>query len=288
MAQKDVTGPQQSEQDRSAGATAPAAGQPCVNRPQVEGLAANIDLSSSLGLLEFGEAHRRSVAHAVDAALSALAGSGASQAATDAAAILQGPASHPAQEVDCRRWLLTALGRKRAVRKGPADAAPTLTPDRIEQVSVALRIRQAALLKESYILERLAAGLQEDAAELSLLSRAAHVRAASSPEHAQQLLARARQLELSRLAAEQALAAVTLVRHADQTSAAALASIASHVVPAWRDALSRMGKEDGRQAEIRMDARQVAAMRELANAEQGSAEAVESAQGMLSQARTTT
>jgi|GEM_PF-1967226 uncharacterized protein YaaN involved in tellurite resistance len=287
MARKDVTGPQQIEHSHNAGSTAPATSQPCRDEARVKQLAASINLSSSLGLLEFGEARRRNVARAVDAALSALMGSDASQAAQNAAAILQGPTPPPTQETG-RRRLLFAFGRKGTTRKGQEDPAPLLTPERIEQISVALRIRQAALLKESCILEKLATSLQEDASQLSLLSQAACMRAATSPEYAQQLQARAQQLDLSRIAAEQALAAVTLVWHTDQASASALAAVNNHIVPAWRDAASHMTKDGGRTAQIRMDAQQVAAIQVLASAERGSADAVESARGMLLQAETTT
>lgn len=199
---------------------------------RVRELAASIDLSSSLGVTEFAQARRRDVARTVDSALEVLSQSGASSAANAAEALLKDLA--PAEEPP-RRGLLDRLRRSAPSRQ---------TPDAqwLSRAETALKLRQVALIKERCVLDKLIQEAGSEVHDLDLAAQAARLRADTEPEHAERLLQKADQLGLSRLAAAQALSALTLVRQAGAASEQAIAGVVAHTLPVWRKILERGDK----------------------------------------------
>lgn len=245
-------------------------------------LAAGIDLSRTLSLVEFGEGRRRRFSRTLDEAVAALQQSAARQAADSASRLaadfIQQPAPQPK-----RRGLFPRPGKRKQTPK-----TPPLTPQGVQRLATALKVRQAALLKESLVLERLSQQLAGIAHELGLYAEAARLRAQSAPDHASDLQARAMQLDLTKLAAEQTLAAITMVRHADDVSTEALRGVVTWVVPAWERLASAVPNNRSTVGGIEEPASgnnsqhdPVALLQSFRDAEQSSADAVEQATRQL-------
>lgn len=200
---------------------------------RVRELAAGIDLESSLGITEFGQGARCQVARTVDAALQVLSACDA-HAAADAAARLLDDLSPAPRQARGGLWGLLAGRQASAGRQAQA-----LTTGWVTRAETALKLRQVALIKERCVLERLVADAQREERELGLASRAARMRAETEPGHARRLTDKADQLELSRMAAAQVAAALTLLCEADETAEQALASVVEHALPAWHDIAER-------------------------------------------------
>lgn len=198
---------------------------------RVRELAAGIDLESSLGITEFGQGARRQVARTVDAALQVLSACDA-HAAADAAARLLDDLSPAPRQARGGLWGLFA-------RRGTPSQGQALTTGWVTRAETALKLRQVAIIKERCVLERLVADAQREERELGLASRAARMRAETEPGHARRLTDKADQLELSRMAAAQVAAALTLLCEADETAEQALASVVEHALPAWHDIAER-------------------------------------------------
>lgn len=131
-------------------------------------------------------------------------------------------------------------GTRRAGDDGGAGAAggagtpATLTPELVDRAEVALKLRQASLIKEASVLDALLGDLAGQSRDLANLSAAARLRANTTPGRSRELTSRAEQLAASRLLAEQATAALTLVRHADASMVDALGEVVEGALPIWR------------------------------------------------------
>lgn len=126
----------------------------------------------------------------------------------------------------------TAAGGTAA--SGGAGMPATLTPELVDRAEVALKLRQASLLKEASVLDALLGDLAGQSRDLANLSAAARLRANTTPGRSRELSSRAEQLAASRLLAEQATAALTLVRHADASMVDALGEVVEGALPIWR------------------------------------------------------
>lgn len=126
----------------------------------------------------------------------------------------------------------TAAGGTAA--SGGAGMPATLTPELVDRAEVALKLRQASLLKEASVLDALLGDLAGQSRDLANLFAAARLRANTTPGRSRELSSRAEQLAASRLLAEQATAALTLVRHADASMVDALGEVVEGALPIWR------------------------------------------------------
>lgn len=127
-----------------------------------------------------------------------------------------------------------AVGAGVAGWAGGTGTPATLTPELVDRAEVALKLRQASLLKEASVLDALLGDLAEQSRDLANLSAAARLRASTTPGRSRELSSRAEQLAASRLLAEQATAALTLVRHADASMVDALGEVVEGALPIWR------------------------------------------------------
>ena len=281
-------------------------------------LAKAIDLSATFGISEFGEGRRRDVARTLDTALQVLRASGARHAAddmSDAVATLSratwrrhapgdpddGGGGAKPRERGGKRGLGGLIGRLTR-NWGPAGdgggsseeegAEPELvTPELVERAAVALKLRQASLLKESNVLSSLLEDIQGEASDLKLLTLAATMRADAHPAREAELRSRTSQLQASLILTEQAQAALAMVLNADRSMAGALSEVTEHVVPVWRKMASaardEASWEDGtrRPEESRGDGAELSALErpllELERAERESSEATEAATDIL-------
>lgn len=123
-----------------------------------------------------------------------------------------------------------------------------LAPELVDRAEVALKLRQAALLKEQSVLDTLLRDLAGQSHDLASLAAAARLRARSTPGRSGDLSARADQLTASRLLAEQAAAALTLVRHADASMTDALGEVVETALPIWRKLAGSSVQASGREA----------------------------------------
>lgn len=134
---------------------------------------------------------------------------------------------------------------------GSAGAAGTdgaLAPELVDRAEVALKLRQAALLKDQSVLDALLRDLAGQSHDLASLAAAARLRATSTPGRSGDLAARADQLTASRLLAEQAAAALTLVRHADASMTDALGEVVEAALPIWRKLAGSSVQASGQEA----------------------------------------
>ena len=254
--------------------------QPCApggaDAAAVARLAAGIDTSTTLGVSGFGEGRRRDVARTVDAALASLAETtwddGARRGAGDG-----GGRGADAPERDGLLARLARTFRRPGTRCSPAGREPAggaggeargatsghagatgsagaagtdgaLAPELVDRAEVALKLRQAALLKEQSVLDALLRDLAGQSHDLASLAAAARLRASSTPGRSGDLAARADQLTASRLLAEQAAAALTLVRHADASMTDALGEVVEAALPIWRKLAGSSVQASGQEA----------------------------------------
>lgn len=137
-------------------------------------------------------------------------------------------------------------GHAGATESAGADGA--LAPELVDRAEVALKLRQAALLKEQSVLDALLRDLAGQSHDLASLAAAARLRASSTPGRSGDLAARADQLTASRLLAEQAAAALTLVRHADASMTDALGEVVEAALPIWRKLAGSSVQASGQEA----------------------------------------